>query len=299
MRHLPSSSALKAFEAAGRLGSFLSAAEEIHVTPGAVSRQIRSLEDFLGRKLFDRRHKQVILTGIGREYLAEIREPLNRIAKSSERLRTQDLASTISICAYPTFAIRWLIPRWGSLHDQYPNIDIQLTTTLNAADFDHGGYDLAIQIGSENKKIAGYAVEKLLEIDAFPVCSPELAENLRQPADLRDQTLLHGNPRPDDWKQWLDFAQVDGVDADAGLRFQSTNLAIHAAIEGLGVAIGLEVLIDDDLRSGRLVNPYTLKRRSHHPIQLVYPIDKASDPVFRSVRDWLHAEAGNDVSPLA
>jgi len=291
MRHLPSSSALRAFEAAGRHSSFLTAASELNVTPGAVSRRIHSLEEFLGKKLFERRHRSVHLTSIGRSYLSEIQAPLKKISKSSQRIRELDQASTISICSYPTFAIRWLIPRWGSLADTYPNIDLRLTTTLNVADFDTADYDFAIQIHPENASRPGLCIEKLLDVDTFPVCSPALTTSLNHPDDLTRQTLLHNEPRPSDWKLWLETARADSVDCEAGLWFESSNLAIHAAIEGLGVAIGVEVLIQDELESGRLVAPFTIKRRSHHPIQLVYPASKATNPLFQSVREWLMAEA--------
>ncbi len=291
MRHLPTMSALKAFEAAGRHASFLDAAIELNLTPGAISRQIRNLEEFLGKKLFERRHKQVHLTALGRDYLAEIKGPLGRLAEASQHIRELDQNSTISICAYPTFAIRWLIPRWGALYDRHPNIDIRLTTSLNVAEFGNTDYDLTIQVQRDDVAVSGFSVEKLLDVETFPVCAPALAETLQQPQDLAGQTLLHAAPRLTDWQQWMDFAGVDQVDADGGLRFESSNLAIHAAIEGLGVAIGLEALIQDELASGQLVRPFDINRRSNHPFQLVYPSAKASDPLLRSIMDWLHEEA--------
>jgi len=291
MRHLPSFSALKAFEAAGRHSSFLAAAEELNLTPGAISRQIRSLEEFLEKKLFERGHKQVRLTAVGRDYLLEIQDPLLRIAKASQRVRELDQSATISICAYPTFAIRWLIPRWGSLYDRHPDIDIRLTTTLNLADFGSSDYDLAIQVRENETNREGLRVEKLLDVDTFPVCSPTLAKLIENPEDLKQHTLLHNTPRLTDWKQWLEHAGVRDIDANSGLKFESTNLAIHAAIEGLGVAIGIETLIQDEIASGRLVAPFKTKRHSHHPIQLVYPVSKSSDPLFLAVKGWLHEEA--------
>ena len=130
-----------------------------------------------------------------------------------------------------------------------------------------------------------------MDVDTYPVCAPALAETIHEPADLAGQTLLHAAPRLNDWKQWLDFANESEVDANGGLKFESTNLALHAAIEGLGVAIGIEALIQDELRSGQLVRPFDIRRRSHYPIQLVYPGAKASDPLFQAIKDWLHDEA--------
>ncbi len=146
MRHIPSLSALKAFEAAARQASFQGAANELNLTPGAISQKIRSLEEFFGKKLFERGHKRVRPTALGRDYLADIRGPLGQLANASCRICELEKNSTVSICAYPTFAIRWLIPRWGALYDLYPNIDIRLTTSLNVAEFTSGHYDLTIQV---------------------------------------------------------------------------------------------------------------------------------------------------------
>ncbi|MEQ8345003.1 MAG: LysR substrate-binding domain-containing protein [Sneathiellaceae bacterium] len=294
MRDLPSSSALAAFEAAARHGSFLAAAGELHVTPGAISRQVRALERFLGTILFARQHRQVTLNEAGRRYLAAIQAPLREVERASQALRRRERPAGISICAYPTFAIRWLIPRWGALADAYPGIDLRLTTSLDAADFDQAGYDFAIQVLPEKARRRGFRIEKLLDVDTFPVASPAVAARLDGPAALAAQTLLHGAPRPADWQNWLDAAGIDDVDPAAGLTFESTNLAIHAAIEGLGVAIGVEALIRDDLRSGRLVRLFGTGRRSRHPFQLVHPVAKAGDPLLQSVRRWLLAEAARD-----
>lgn len=291
MRPLPSSTALQAFEAAGRLGSFLRAARELNVTPGAVSRRIQALEGHLGRQLFDRDHKRVALTLLGADYLRDIQVPLQRIAASSERIRTSQRPDSVSICAYPSFAIRWLIPRWGRLHDRYPQIDIRLSTSLDPVDFDLGHHDLAFQVIRGGEERRGLAVDKLMDIETFPVCAPALAARIRAPSDLAGHTLLHSAPRPGDWHQWLEELGVADIDAGAGLHFETTNLAWHAAIEGLGVAIGVEALVDDDLRAGRLVRLFGVRRRSRQPIGMVYPADKAGDPLLASVRDWFRAEA--------
>ncbi|MEQ8814299.1 MAG: LysR substrate-binding domain-containing protein [Thalassobaculum sp.] len=291
MRPLPSATALQAFEAAGRLGSFLLAARELNVTPGAVSRRIQALEAHLGRPLFERDHKRVALTASGDEYLRDIQVPLQRIVASTERLRAGHRAEGISVCAYPTFAIRWLIPRWGRLHDRYPQIDIRLSTSLEPAAFDSGQYDLAFQILRGDEARRGLDAETLLDIDTYPVCAPALAERIHAPSDLAAHTLLHSAPRPGDWPQWLDAAGVAGIDPGGGLHFETTNLAWHAAIEGLGVAIGVEALVAEDLAAGRLVRPFEIRRRSRHPIGMVCAAGKAADPLLGSVRDWFRAEA--------
>ncbi|MCP5368649.1 MAG: transcriptional regulator GcvA [Hyphomicrobiales bacterium] len=291
MRRIPSTAGLVAFEAASRLLSFQRAAEELNVTPGAVSRQIQALEAFLGTALFRRRHKRVELTPAGRQYAAEVREPLDRLSGASERLRGEARGNAVSICAYPTFAIRWFIPRWGRFFDAHPQIDVRLTTSLNPADFEGGEYDMAIQVLGPEGPRRGLEARKLAEVDTFPVCAPALAETLKSPADLARHTLLHGAPRPQDWRQWLREAEIDGIDPTRGLRFESHNLTIQAAIEGLGVAIGVGVLVEADLAQGRLVRPFATVRRSGRPFHLVYPQAKAEDPNLVALRDWLLQEA--------
>jgi LysR family glycine cleavage system transcriptional activator len=249
--------ALSAFEASARHLSFLQAAAELHVTPGAVSRQIQALESLLGRPLFVRHHKRVELTRTGRDYLEDIRAPLSRIGEATARVQGADAEAALSICAYPTFAIRWFIPRWGRFYDRNPGLDVRLTTSLTPVDFERDEYDLAIQVA---------------ETDAPP------------PG--------HGEPRPRDWARWLETAGVEGVEAEKGLHFESLNLAIQAAIEGLGVAIGIEALVREDLAEGRLIQPFAPLRRSRRAMHLLYPEAKAANPNLRAFRDWLLGEVG-------
>lgn len=291
MARLPSTMGLLAFAAASRHLSFVKAAEELNVTPGAVSRQIQSLEGFLGARLFQRHHRRVELTPLGRDYLGEIHGPLERLQEASARLRQDSRSGALSICAYPTFAIRWFIPRWGRFYDRHPDVDVRLTTSLNPVDFARDDYDLAVQVLPDGQSRPGLAAHKLLEVDTFPVCHPNLAGLLHAPGDLANLTLLHGAPRPWDWQRWLTAVGAAEVDASQGLRFESMNLAIQAALEGLGVAIGIEALIGDDLAAGRLVRPFSLGRRSGRPFCLVYPDAKADNPNLIAFRDWLLEEA--------
>lgn len=290
MKHLPSNSALKAFIAAARHMSFTQAGSDLNITAGAISRQIQSLEDFLGKKLFVRRHKKIELSETGRQYLAEIRTPLSRIAAASERIRSENAPRSFSICAYPTFAIRWLIPKWGSLYDAYPEIDVRLTTSLNPADFDQGEYDMAIQVMPEGQKIAGLETVKLLDILMFPVASPEVAAQINSYDDLGKFQFLHGNPRPHDWHRWFEAAGIRDLDPEGGMRFESSNLALHAAIEGLGVTMGIEALVEEDLKAGKLVRLFDIARKSDSPFQLAYPSARKNDPMIIAIRDWLLAQ---------
>ena len=289
----PPLNALRTLECAGRHLSFVHAAEELRVTPGAVSRQVKALEEWLGAPLFRRRHKQIVLTPLGHRYLQAVGEPLARIAAATARALQRDGDRPIAICAYPTFALRWLVPRWGHFYDRHPNIDLQLTTSLQPVDFTRDDFDAAILVGEGIKTWPRLVSRRLVDVELAPVCSPQLrARALKVPLDLAKVTLLHGSPRPQDWRRWLDFAGVSGIDAKSGLTFDSLNLAIQAAIEGLGVAIAVRALVRDDLAAGRLVEPFGPVRRSRRPFHLVYPADRARDPRLRYFIDWIIEEAG-------
>ena len=294
---LPSIQDLQAFEAAARRLSFVQAAAELNITPGAVSRRLQNLENHLGRALFRRDHRQVSLTAAGRDYLTDIADALTRIELADARLRDDRAPRAVSICVYPTFAFRWLIPRWGRFYDAHPDIDVQLTTSLNPVDFARDDYDLVIKVAEIPPDGGLLIYEKLLDVTLYPVCSPALARGLASPRDVKGQILLHGDPRPDDWARWLDLAGLGGdggIDAAQGLHFDSSNLAFQAAAEGLGLAIGIDCLVREDLRQGRLVRPFGPVRQSASPFVLVYPKAKRGHKPLKLFRDWLLAEAAAD-----
>jgi LysR family glycine cleavage system transcriptional activator len=291
----PSISGLRALEAAARHLSFQQAARELNVTPGAVSRQIQALEEYLDAQLFTRRHKHVELTALGRDYVAEVRGPLNRIGQATKRVRGgTGTRGTVSICVFPTFAIRWLVPRWGRFYNRHPEIDVRLTTSLNPVDFTRDEYDLAVRVGQVGDDWGRLRAHKLIEIENFPVCSPALATKIESYDDLAQQTLIHGAPRPEDWRRWLAEAGASNIDAEKGIRFESTNLALQAAIEGIGVAIAIDAFVIDDLAQGRLVRLFDVSRHSNRPFHLVYPEARANDPRLIAFRDWMLEEAAAD-----
>lgn len=294
MVRIPSTTMLVAFELAAREESFTRAAEVLNVTPGAVSRQILALEEMLNAKLFRRSHRRVMLTEAGRAYLADIREPLSELAAATARIGARPLYDGVAIVAYPTFVIRWLIPRWGRFHDAHPDIDLQLKTSLNPVDFTKQAYDLAIRVADDGEVPAGLVAEKLLDVELFPVAAPEVARRIERLEDLSRATLIHADPRPADWRRWLEHARCSAVGSDRGLTFESLNLAFQAAIEGLGIAIGIEALIRDELRAGRLVPLFDIVRKSRRSIRLVYPEWKTENPDFVVVRDWLLSESSAD-----
>lgn len=293
MPPLPPLNALKTFESAARHLSFAHAATELHVTPGAVSRQVKALEDWLGGALFQRRHRQVDLTPLGRSYLDAVSGPLARIAEATERALAGRIGRPLAICSYPTFALRWLVPRWGRFYDRHPDIDIQLTTSLNPVDFERDPFDAAVRVGEVGSTWPGLDTLPLADVVLSPVCSPALLDGprpLRTIDDLRHHTRLHGAPRPRDWERWFEAVGEAPVPAASELTFDTLNLVIEAAIAGLGVAIGIRALIADDLAAGRLVQPFPQARVSRRPFQLVWPKSHGDDPRLAAYLDWLRTE---------
>ncbi|MBT5495353.1 MAG: transcriptional regulator GcvA [Alphaproteobacteria bacterium] len=296
-RRLPPLNALRTFEAAGRHVSFIHAAEELSVTPGAVSRQVKVLEQWLGAPLFRRAHKQVSLTPLGRSYLEAVGEPLDALAMATDRASRREATRPLAIYCYPTFALRWLVPRWGRFYDAHPEIDVQLTTSLQPVDFARDDYDAAIRVGDRLDAQPGLAAIKLVDVELIPVCSPEIGESLNRPSDLTGATLLHNAPRPRDWRRWLELAEITGIDPDAGPRFDSLNLSIQAAIGGVGVGIAIRALVEEELASGRLIQPFGPSRLSSRPFYLTYPSHHARDKRLAVFAKWLNAEAASTERP--
>lgn len=286
---LPSLNALRAFDAAARRLNFARAATDLAVTPGAISRQIQALEADLDVPLFVRGNRAVELTSRGRTYARQVNDAFDRLALATEQLRGRDQNGPLAICAYPTFAMRWLMPRWRRFHDQHPEVDLQLTTSLAPVDIARDGFDAAVRIGNGNWP--GHGAVWLAAVEVFPVCSPDLAAQLREPADLGDHVLIHSDPRPDDWPRWLEAAGAARVDSSRGPRFETMSLAFQAAIEGVGVAMGVGCLLADDLALGRLVRPLAFSHRSKREFHLVFPLSRASDPRLAAFRAFLAAEA--------
>ena len=208
-RRIPSLTALSAFDAVARRLHFSHAADELAVTPGAVSRRVQSLEASLGIQLFERHSRSVVLTTLGRAYAAEVADILDRLELASDRVRIQSRAKPLSVCAYPTFALRWLIPRWRKFHDLHPNIDLQLTTSHATVDASRDGFDAVVRLS--DGRTPDHTSIKLAPVEFFPVCGPSLKKALRKPMDLRNQVLIHCSSRPDDWPRWLRAAGIKRV----------------------------------------------------------------------------------------
>lgn len=283
---------MRAFEAAGRLSSIRKAAGELHVTPAAVSRQVKVLESYLGVRLFARGHRAVTLTPIGEQYLVDIAAHFAGIRRATEKVIEARGHKVLKIRAYTTFAMRWLIPRLSSFHAKHREVDVRLTTSLDWVDFDREDIDAAIRLGAGNWP--GVQADRLVRNQLVPVCSPALirqGNRLNMPDSLAKETLLHSLARPDDWASWLKAAGATAVDPYSGLKYESSVLAYQAAIEGHGVAIAQMVLVEEDLAAGRLIAPFEFcLDMGAYTYYLVFPLRKSKSPELTLFRDWLQLQ---------
>jgi LysR family glycine cleavage system transcriptional activator len=296
-RRLPSLNGLKAFEAAARHESFTKAAEELCVTPGAVSHQVKALEAELGVKLFKRERQRLIITDAGRRYLEVVREALDRIAAGTEQLQQRERAGVLTISTSPNFAGKWLVHRLGRFGEAHPNIELRVSAKPHHIDFAREDIDLAIR--HSEGPASGLHCTRLCTEEQFPVCSPKLLMGrrpLKVPADLARHTLLHVDDHRD-WTKWLDALGVKTVDPAKG-PVMNAPMAIDAAIECQGVAMARTALAAWDLIGRRLVRPFELRLPAAFAYWIVCPKASAQLPKIVAIREWLLAEAGHDTRML-
>jgi LysR family glycine cleavage system transcriptional activator len=289
-RRLPPLNTLPSFEAAARHLSFSRAADELHVTHGAVSRAVRNLEDHLGVQLMIRASRSVRLTPIGASFAAEIREVLEHLAAATSAATGQS-SGIVSVSTIDSFAARWLMPRLFGFRRGHRDIDVRVATSERLADFVSDGIDIAIRCGGGQYR--GLSAELLMKEDHFPVCSPKLLRSrypLRTPADLARHTLLH-DVFTVDWAMWLHGAGIDNVDAHRGPTFLSSDHAIQAAVRGEGVVLGRSALVADELAANHLVRPFEFSLPAGFAYYVVYPQRGLKRPSVKAFRDWLMAEA--------
>ena len=300
-RNLPPLNSLRAFEAAARHLSFTRAAEELHVTPAAVSHQIKALEEQLGVALFRRLTRALRLTEAGQAALPAMRDGFDKLAEGVARARAHESSGAVTVSVGPSFAAKWLVPRLDRFREAHPDIEVRIDATDKVVDFELDNVDLAIRYGRGN--YPGLRVERLLSEEIFPVCSPELLDGpnpLHQPEDLRHHTLLHldwdmESVMAPSWRMWLLAAGVDNVDFMRGPVFSMESLALQAAIEGQGVALVSSVLAEHDLEAGRLVMPFDVSVCDPLDFQyyLVTPKRTAELPKVVAFGTWLLDQAAD------
>lgn len=291
-RKLPPLNALRAFEAAARHQSFADAADELCVTPGAISRQIKTLEDYFGMPVFEREHRKVVLTPEARVYAQLVKEVFERLQVGTQRMASQGRDRPLHIVCPLTFASRWLIPRIANFTAVAPAIQIRLTTAVSLVRNLATITDADISIEYRKDKIGGFESHPLVRTRLVPVCAPALAESIRGAADINPAMLLHSSQRRSAWAKWASGAQLGGgFDTSQGMEFSSLALAYHAAVEGVGVAIGDLDLVEAELTSGSLVAPIGPIVDTEDRYTLMYPSDVAKDERITLFRDWIVEEA--------
>jgi LysR family glycine cleavage system transcriptional activator len=289
---LPSLNGLRAFEAAARHMSFTRAAAELNVTQTAVSHQIRRLEEQLGIRLFIRRNRALVLTREARDYLPSIRSAFEDLRQATARLRRPDQENVLTVSTTASLATKWLVSRVAAFQDANPGITVRITTSTHLVDFRREEVDMAVRFGRGNWP--GLRADWLMAEHLLPVCSPALlaARPLREPADLAHHTLLHTSVSREDWQLWLTAAGLPvSIATQRGLTFDQTFMAIQAAMEGLGVALGRTSLAEADIAAGRLVAPFDIVLPQDAGYYVVVPAATAGLAKIALFREWLITSA--------
>lgn len=289
-RRLPAMQALSAFEAAARTASLTRAAEELHLTHGAISHQVKALEAEFGVALLERAGRGIRLTDEGARFATRLRAALGEIAEAVRELAERRNPRRLRISVLPSFAASWLLPRVGRFLAAHPDIDLDIRSSNELADFRRDEVDAAIRYGPG--EWPGIAAERLMDDELFPVCSPRLNGGRlpAKPADLARFALLHSEGEA--WKPWFEAAGLDWDEPTRGAAFEVSSHALQAAIDGHGIALGRRTLVGDALANGSLVRLFDIAVPTRFHCYLVYPPRLAQSPKLQAFRDWLFAEVG-------
>lgn len=304
-RQLPPLNALRAFETAARHMSISQAANELRVTPAAISHQIRILEDHVGLPLFIRNGRGLALTDAGSAGLRDLREGFARLGAAMDAIDSLGETGVLSISVAPSFAAKWLLPRLDSFQSAHPEIDVHVSASMELANFVKDSVDLAIRYGAG--RYSDVSVERLLTESVIPVCNPDFLKRhgpFTTPGDLVEATLLHddspdNDPSCPNWEMWLTAAGARHIDAARGPRFNQSSLVIEAAMLGRGVALAKTALAARDLRHGRLVQPFASAVKLDFAYFVVAPRSKLNLPKVSHFLHWLRQEASAEEQELA
>jgi LysR family glycine cleavage system transcriptional activator len=296
---MPPLSALRAFEAAARHLSLTRAAEELHVTPGALSHQIRGLEDLLGVKLFERRVRAIALTAAGRQLYPGLKTGFGHIRDAVAGLDAAHASNILVVSTSPGLTSKWLAPRLYRFSADFAEVDVRISSTLTNANFETDGIDIAVRnMASDAAPDPALESEKLVDISMIAVCSPGLLEKhggVKNAGDVARLPLIHDeslNPRvrAPNWKEWFEASGVTGVDLRRGLHFNTSDHALDAAGEGAGVLLAQNLMAYDDLRTGRLIIPMKLALPSGRAFHLVWPKGRRPSRAAEGFRRWIKDE---------
>ncbi|MEM8749214.1 MAG: transcriptional regulator GcvA [Pseudomonadota bacterium] len=302
---LPPMNALKAFEAAARLLSFQKAAEELFVTPSALSYQIRQLEEHLQTSLFDRHNRAVSLTEAGARLYPGVHEGMERFQGAVRSVGRTVQSNILVVSSGPAFAAKWLAPRVFRFVDAHPQIELRIAASLKLADFNVDEVDCALRFGEG--RYDGLHVEPLFKEMILPLISPALLERhggKLSAKDLAEMTLLHDDSNRfmkdgSGWSRWLEAAGIEGVDAERGPRFNHADHGLDAAVDGAGIVMGRLSIAMRDIRSGRLVAPFDSYIAARAGFYFVAPPTALELPRVAEFRQWLMAEAASESAEVA
>jgi len=284
-RTLPPLETFRFFEAAARHLNFTRAAEEMHVTHGAVSQRIKRLEDHLGKSLFRRSGRGMVLTDAGRRLLGRVRTAIHEIAEGVEAIRSGHGDRVLTISMVPGFAAYWLLPRLAQFIERHPEIEVNIRPTMALTDFSRDGVDMAVRFGPGTWP--GLVSIKLYDEELVPVCSPAFRGGRlpRTPPDLLKAPLLHDERQP--WSLWFKAVGLSYRDADQGPRYGDQSLLLAAAMGGLGVALARASLVRAELESGRLIQLFPQSVRTSYSYFIVYPRGSETLPKIQAFQAWL------------
>ena len=294
---MPPLNALKAFESAGRHMSFTEAAKELHVTPAAISHQIKTLESYLGVKLFHRKNRSLELTTAGQACLPGLRKGFDNLGAAIERIQSTATAEPLLISAPPIFGAKWLVPRIAEFSVAHPEVQIRIDPLQKISELEGPETDVAVRFG--RGRYPGLRAQRLMSQKVFPVCSPALLRGkhpLMSPADLRWHTLIHFDPTfydPDwpQWEKWLRAARVTDIDASIGPHFSSPNFTIQAVLEGQGVALAVSLMADELVAQGQLIRLFDVNYPGNYGYYGVVSEEKVEEPRVNAFWEWLISEA--------
>ena len=299
MRHLPSMNALRAFHTSSRCLSFTRAAQELNVTQGAVSHQVKGLEELLGVKLFHRIRQRLQLTEQGKGYLPFVREALDLLQAGNDYLAASYQSGVLTVSVSPNFAGKWLVHRLGEFISTHADIELRISASMQHVEFGHSDIDLAIRHGDGNWP--DLSVTRLCPEQIFAVCSPSFLHRngpLTEPEILTEKVLLHDRSRQD-WPLWFAAAGVSDARVPSGPQFDQTSMVIDAAVEGQGIALARSALAARDLLAGRLIRLFDITLPAPFAYYIVCPKAVAMMPKIKLFKDWLLDEAQKDARKLA
>lgn len=289
LQRLPNLAALRAFEAAARHENFSRAAEEIHLTHGAISHQIRSLEEDLGVQLFTRNGKRIAITAEGQQFAAIVRKSLTEIASAAMALKSSSI-KRLTISSLPSFAARWLAIRLGEFIDMHPDFEVTLQASTQIVDLNRGDIDVGIRFGAGS--YPGATLEFLMGDYYYPVVSPRYRDgNLPKTLqELGDHKLLRSSDRDEPWTVWFAAAGLDLPEPTGGLVFSDSSMLIRSAAEGNGIAMARHVIAMQEIAAGELVRLFDVAVPCPHAYYLAYTRQGLQKPQVRAFRDWLLQE---------